>query len=223
MNIPKLVIDTNVIVSALKSKQGTSHALFRLIGKGKLKCNISVPLVLEYEKVLLDPSLEIPFTKEEIEKILNFLCANSKHHKIYFLWRPYLKDEKDDMVLELAVSSNSDYIITFNKKDFVGVEKFGISILGRNTKGNFRKDGRNMMNSISIRLPDSLHKAAIELAKKEHISINQFISTAVAEKISALMTEDYLMKRAKNAPTREEFDKLLEKVPDVEPEEYDKL
>ena len=64
-----------------------------------------------------------------IQKILNFLCANSKHHKIYFLWRPYLKDEKDDMVLELAVSSNSDYIITFNKKDFIGVEKFGIQIL----------------------------------------------------------------------------------------------
>lgn len=80
-----------------------------------------------------------------------------------------------------------------------------------------------MMSSISIRLPDSLYKAAIELAKKDHISINQFISTALAEKISALMTEDYLMKRAKNAPTREEFEKLLEKVPDVEPEEYDKL
>ncbi len=79
------------------------------------------------------------------------------------------------------------------------------------------------MNSISIRLPDSLHKAVIELSKKDHISINQFISTALAEKISALMTEDYLMRRAKNAPTREEFEKLLEKVPDVEPEEYDKL
>jgi predicted nucleic acid-binding protein len=69
MNIPKLVIDTKVIVSALKSKQGTSHALFRLIGKGKFECNISVPLVLEYEKVLLDPSLEIPFT-EEFDKFL---------------------------------------------------------------------------------------------------------------------------------------------------------
>jgi predicted nucleic acid-binding protein len=82
-----------------------------------------------FEKWHLDPSLEIPFAKEEIEKFLNFLCANSKHHKIYFLWCTYLKDEKDDMVLELAVSSNSDYIITFNKKNFVGVEKFGIQIL----------------------------------------------------------------------------------------------
>jgi putative PIN family toxin of toxin-antitoxin system len=82
-NIPKLVIDTNVIVSALKSKKGTSHALFRLIGKGKFECKISVPLILEYEKVLFDRSLEIPFTKEEIEKILNFVCTNSTLQKTF--------------------------------------------------------------------------------------------------------------------------------------------
>ena len=80
-----------------------------------------------------------------------------------------------------------------------------------------------MMSSISIRLPDSLHRTAIELAKKDNISINQFISTALAEKISALMTEDYLKKRASNAPNRKKFEKLVEKVPDVEPEEYDKF
>ena len=78
---------------------------------------------------MLDPKIRIPFTKDEIGKILNFICANSIHNKIYFLWRPYLKDEKDDMVLELAVSSNSEYIITFNQKDFVGADKFGIKII----------------------------------------------------------------------------------------------
>ncbi len=79
------------------------------------------------------------------------------------------------------------------------------------------------MSSISIKLPDSLYEAAIELAKKDRISINQFISTALAEKISALMTEDYLMERAKNAPTRDEFEKLLDKVPEDEPDECDKF
>ena len=79
------------------------------------------------------------------------------------------------------------------------------------------------MSSISITIPDSIHQAAIELAKKDKISMSQFISLAMAEKISALMTVDYLLKRAKNAPTREEFEKLLEKVPDVEPEDYDKF
>jgi len=79
------------------------------------------------------------------------------------------------------------------------------------------------VSSISITLPESLHKAASELAKQDQISISQFISVALAEKISALMTENYLKKRAKNAPTTEEFEKLLEKVPDIEPEEYDKF
>lgn len=129
MNIHKIVIDTNVIVSGLTSKKGTSYALLHLIGMEKFELNISVPLILEYEKVLFDPKLKILFSKDEICKILNFVCANSTHHKIYFLWRPYLKDEKDDMVLELAVASNSEYIITFNQKDFVGADKFGIKTI----------------------------------------------------------------------------------------------
>lgn len=79
------------------------------------------------------------------------------------------------------------------------------------------------MSSISIKLPDSLHQAAIELAKKDQISISHFISLALAEKISALTTKDYLLKRAKDAPSREEFEQLLEKVPDAEPADCDKF
>ena len=57
---------------------------------------------------------------------IDYLCASAVRQKIYFLWRPFLKDPKDDMVLELAVASGSRYIITFNKNDFKGVDKFGI-------------------------------------------------------------------------------------------------
>lgn len=78
------------------------------------------------------------------------------------------------------------------------------------------------MSSISLRLPDSLHKRVRKLAEKDHISINQFVATAVAEKISALETEDYLAGRAKRA-SREKFEKALAEVPDVEPEERDRL
>jgi len=114
MDIPKIVIDTNVIVSALRSKRGTSYTLILLIGKKKFELNISVPLVFEYEKVVFDPNQKIPYTKGEINKILDFIVANSNHYAIYYLWRPYLKDQKDDMVLELAFSSNSEFIVTFN-------------------------------------------------------------------------------------------------------------
>ncbi len=74
------------------------------------------------------------------------------------------------------------------------------------------------MSTLSIRLPESLHKRVRELAKDEGVSINQFVSTAVAEKLSALMTEDYLNEKAKKGD-RKKFEAALSRVPDVEPEE----
>lgn len=76
------------------------------------------------------------------------------------------------------------------------------------------------MSTLSLRLPDSLHRTAKELAKKEHISVNQLISTAVAEKISALMTEDYLNTRAAKG-NRADFESIMSRVPDVEADERD--
>ncbi len=78
------------------------------------------------------------------------------------------------------------------------------------------------MSTISLRLPKSLHESAKELAAKESISMNQLITLALAEKLSALMTEDYLGKRAKRA-SRKGFRKALKKVADVEPAEHDRL
>ena len=78
------------------------------------------------------------------------------------------------------------------------------------------------MSTISLRLPDSLHERVRELAKKESISINQLVTLALAEKISALMTEEYLGKRAKRGD-RKKFVRALAKVANVEPEEQDKL
>lgn len=78
------------------------------------------------------------------------------------------------------------------------------------------------MSAISLRLPDSLHEKVRELAKRENVSINQMITLALAEKISAIMTEEYLGERA-NRASREKFDRALSKVPDVEPEEGDRL
>lgn len=78
------------------------------------------------------------------------------------------------------------------------------------------------MSTLSLRLPDSLHKGVKELASREGISINQFVATAVAEKMSALMTEVYLQERARRG-SRERYEAALAEVPDVEPEEYDRL
>jgi len=68
--------------------------------------------------------------EEHIDNILNYICSVSHHRKIYYLWCPFLKDLKDDLVLELAIASESEYIVTYNKKDFARVpEKFGVCIL----------------------------------------------------------------------------------------------
>jgi hypothetical protein len=78
------------------------------------------------------------------------------------------------------------------------------------------------MSTISLRLPESLHKSARELAKKEKISINQLIALALAEKVSAIGTQDYLEKRAARA-SEAKFDAAMDKVADVEPPDYDRL
>lgn len=77
------------------------------------------------------------------------------------------------------------------------------------------------MSQISLRLPDSLHKAVKELAERDHSSANQFISHAVAEKVSALKTMDWIEQRARRAPDAARFAELLAKAPDVEPDEDD--
>lgn len=78
------------------------------------------------------------------------------------------------------------------------------------------------MSQMSLRLPDSLHKAVKELAEQENISANQFITLAVAEKISALMTLDWIERRAGRAPTAARYAELLAKAPDVEPDPEDR-
>jgi hypothetical protein len=78
------------------------------------------------------------------------------------------------------------------------------------------------MSAISVRLPESLHEAVRELAQRENVSINQFIALALAEKVSALKTEEYLSARAQRG-SRTKFEAALDKVTDVEPEDHDRL
>lgn len=124
---PKIVIDTNVIVAALKSKRGASNRLLRLFGSKKFTHSVSVALVLEYEEVLkrLLPDLG----ERNINYLLDYICAVSENTNIYYLWRPALSDPEDDMILELAVASQSDFIVTYNQRDFKEAQRFGIKVV----------------------------------------------------------------------------------------------
>jgi hypothetical protein len=78
------------------------------------------------------------------------------------------------------------------------------------------------MSIVQVQIPDSLQKSLCDLASRDGISIDQFISTAIAEKLSALMTENYLIERSKRG-NREKYEAILAKVPDIEPEAYDQM
>jgi putative PIN family toxin of toxin-antitoxin system len=123
-----VVIDTNVLVAALRSTGGTSFRLLQELQKGRFDFALSVPLFLEYEDVLKRPAM-VPLPLAAIDRFLRYLAGNGRTQSIFFLWRPFLRDAKDDMVLELAVAANCSAIVTFNARDFVGVDQFGLEVL----------------------------------------------------------------------------------------------
>jgi len=129
MKMYRVIFDTNVIVAALKSKRGASFKLLSLINSNKFEVNLSVTLFCEYEDVLKRPDMLPHLSIEDIDNVLDYLCQQSNRRKIFYLWRPYLKDPQDDFVLELAAEAGCDYIITYNLKDFEGIEKFGVKAI----------------------------------------------------------------------------------------------
>jgi len=126
MSLPRAVLDTNVLVSAFRSRKGPAFHLVSLVGKGSFEISVSVPLVLEYEEVL---GRATGLGEQKILDVLRFLCSVSSRQKIFFLWRPILPDPKDDMVLELAVAAQAKYIVTYNGRDFGAAGGFGIEAL----------------------------------------------------------------------------------------------
>jgi predicted nucleic acid-binding protein len=100
------------------------------LGSDKFEINLSVPLIIEYEtasKRLVGKKGGL--RSSDIDDILDYVCSVGNRKTVYYLWRPFLRDPKDDMVLELAVSAECSIIVTYNKDDFDGVERFGIRVM----------------------------------------------------------------------------------------------
>jgi putative PIN family toxin of toxin-antitoxin system len=129
VKLPQIVIDTNIIIAAQRSRRGASAKLMSLVGTGLFQVHVSVPLVLEYEEILLRQRISLGLTEDDVMNLVDAICAMSHHQKIYFLWRPSLRDKRDELLLELAVAAGCGWIITYNQKDFVGAEKFGIRVI----------------------------------------------------------------------------------------------
>ncbi len=129
-----MVIDTNVLLSALRSQRGAAFRLVEKLGSPQFQPVVSTPLCLEYEDVLRRPGLLPGVAAPDIDDFLDYFLSVSVECPIYFLWRPQLPDPKDDLLLELALAGDATYIITFNGRDFRGVDKFGIRAV---TPGEF--------------------------------------------------------------------------------------
>lgn len=124
--LPRIVLDTNVLVSGLRSRLGVSFRLLSLVGQSRFALQVSTPLVAEYEAVLKRGQLAL--SDGQVDDVIDFVCAHSEHHKIFYLWRPVLKDPDDDFLLELAVKAQAS-IVTWNLADFKKASQFGISVI----------------------------------------------------------------------------------------------
>jgi putative PIN family toxin of toxin-antitoxin system len=124
----RTVIDTNVIFAGLYSSKGASHQVLNAVLDKCIQPVLSVALLFEYEEVLKRNSRKLKLNHKDIDTLLDVLCSLCSLHRIHYLWRPFLPDPKDDLVLELAVASQVKTITTFNVGDFRGVEEFGVQI-----------------------------------------------------------------------------------------------
>jgi putative PIN family toxin of toxin-antitoxin system len=123
---PRIVLDTNVILSAFLSTLGASFTLLDMLGSKAFSLHLSVPLMLEYEEVLLHKT---SISHEDLQQFLAYINSIGIHHQIFYLFRWFLTDHDDDMVLEIAIAAQATHIVTFNKHDLNIATTFGIQVV----------------------------------------------------------------------------------------------
>ena len=131
----RIVLDTSVLVAAVRSRNGASFALVQSIPSREFEICLSMGLYMEWQDVLTrKENLLSGRSREEALDFLRYLASRAHLQEIHFLWRPFLRDPNDDLLLELAFASNCQFIVTHNIRDFHGSEQLGISAI---TPGNF--------------------------------------------------------------------------------------
>lgn len=125
----QVVLDTNVLVAAIRSPRGASHRVLQLVGDARWKMNLSPGLLFEYEEIARPLAKEFWPQPERLDDLLDYWVAIANRPKISYVWRPILRDADDDMVLELAIAARADCIVTHNVRDFAGAEQFAVAVL----------------------------------------------------------------------------------------------
>lgn len=128
---PRLTINTNILVAAMRNAAGPSFALMQLVRRSMVRLCCSPALFLEFEDVLKRPEqLQSPgLLATDIDAILNELAGLIEPVTTHYQWRPQLRDPADEMVLEAAVNASANAIVTYNLRDFKPAQRFGILVL----------------------------------------------------------------------------------------------
>ena len=135
----RVVLDTSVIVAALRSSRGASNALLARVARGELIPLVTTALFLEYEEVLLraEQRLATAMSEADVAGFLAALASAAQAVEVHFRWRPQLGDAGDEMVLEAAINGAASALVTHNVKDFAPAARFGVRVV---TPGEFLKE-----------------------------------------------------------------------------------
>lgn len=126
----QIVLDTNVLVAAIRSHRGASYQLLRQLAVPRnWTLNLSNAVANEYVEIIHREGAKLGHSPAQLDTFLNSVCAAAIEREIYFRWRPLLPDPDDDMLLELAVASGATRVVTFNKRHFAEAEQFGIYVV----------------------------------------------------------------------------------------------
>jgi len=127
----RVVLDTNILVAALRSPKGASSTLLKRLAQGRFVLLCSVPLFLEYEAVLSRPGQLAAFglTPAQVDVILDYLANVAQEVRMHYLWRPQLNDVADEMVLDTTINGHADVLVTFNVRHFSPAPNFSIEVL----------------------------------------------------------------------------------------------
>lgn len=125
----KAVMDTNVLVAGLRSRRGASHELLQLLRASQWTLALSNTLLTEYQEVLHREQPTLPYTHDEIERLLDGLCLRAEKRQLHSGWWPVLSDPDDEAMVHLAVASRADHLVTHNVRHLQPARRSGVSVV----------------------------------------------------------------------------------------------